>query len=205
MTGLPRLTPDTLDGAQRELYDAILAGPRADAFGRDFLVREDGSLTGPFDAWTRSPVVGSLLERVGMALRVETELDPGAREAGILVVARAWGHEFEWAIHRMLGVAAGLTESDVERIKNGEPLRDAGSATSIAVAIATGLVEDRRLSPDMLADAIATLGERVVVELVMTIGFYGLVSATLVLQPPGPDDVGAGELHGRNQIRRADA
>ena len=52
-------------------------------------------LAGPFDAWLRTPALGSLLERVGGGLRALTVMLPSAREVSILVLAAAWRAPFE--------------------------------------------------------------------------------------------------------------
>ena len=65
MSGAPcltPLTPEQLDDASRSLYDAVMASPRAEGAARRIIVREDGSLTGPFDAWLRTPGLGIHLE-----------------------------------------------------------------------------------------------------------------------------------------------
>lgn len=81
---LEPLRPDQLDQAQRRLYDAVLASPRGQGGARKMVLRADETLTGPFDAWLRSPVLGEHLERVGMALRTDTEMPAAARETSTL-------------------------------------------------------------------------------------------------------------------------
>jgi hypothetical protein len=71
---LEPLLPDLLDDEQRRLYNAVLESPRGQGGARRLILREDGTLTGPFDAWLRTPVLGEHLERVGMALRTDTIL-----------------------------------------------------------------------------------------------------------------------------------
>ena len=58
------LTPGELDPEQRRLYDAVAEGPRAQGATRPLIIREDGSLTGPFDAWLRTPGLGEHLSLI---------------------------------------------------------------------------------------------------------------------------------------------
>lgn len=181
------LDPTKLTNDQRELYDSVLASPRAAGRGRTVLVRDDGTLTGPFDPWMRSPRIGLLLERAGMALRTDAELAPGAREIAILVVARAWNADFEFWVHTIAAHACGVPEDVVEAIRIGEEPVIVDPVLSAAFAIATELVSTRRVSRSARDEATSVLGERGVVEVVMNVGFYQLVSATLeTFHPPAP-------------------
>ena len=87
---LDPLKPDALDEAQRRLYDAVLESPRGQGPARRIILRDDETLSGPFDAWLRTPALGIHLERAGMAFRTDTSLPDAAREVAVLVVAQAW-------------------------------------------------------------------------------------------------------------------
>lgn len=77
---LTPITPDGLDAAARALYDAVLASPRGQGPARQTILREDGSLTGPFDAWLRTPEPGMHLERAGIPFPTDTGLSGASRE-----------------------------------------------------------------------------------------------------------------------------
>jgi 4-carboxymuconolactone decarboxylase len=177
---LPPLAPDVLNVEQRQMYDAVLASPRAEGRGRSTLVRENGSLTGPFDPWLRSPAIGGLLERLGMALRTDAELSAAAREVAILVVAHAWAAEFEIAVHTLVARSVGVPDALLERIGVGMNAGvDLTDPLEVTHRVAAELVHDHHVTPATMQKALAVLGERAVVEVVMNAGFYGLVSATL--------------------------
>ncbi len=181
------LRPDQLDAAQRRLYEAVLASPRGQGAARRLIQREDGTLTGPFDAWLRSPVLGAHLERVGMALRSDSVLPGAARETAVLVVARAWGADFEWWVHRLVARREGVSEAAIEAIGRGQKPRSDDAACQAAHDVAHELVAHRRLDAVTFARARAVLGERALVELVTLIGFYQLVSGILAsFDPAGP-------------------
>lgn len=187
MTRLEPLAPDALDVAQRRLYDAVLASPRGQGGARRLIQREDGTLTGPFDAWLRSPELGLHLERVGMALRTDTELPAAAREIAVLVVARAWSADFEWWVHGLVARREGVSESAIEEIGEGRRPAFDDPACQAAHDVASELVQTRRLDTATLERARESLGERGLVEVVTLVGFYQLVSGILEsFQPPGP-------------------
>lgn len=181
------LRPEQLDDAQRRLLDAVLASPRGQSGARRFLQRDDGSLTGPFDAWLRSPVLGEHLERVGMALRTDTVLPAAARETAVLVVARAWSAHFEWWVHGIVARREGVPESAIEAIGHGGRPRFEDPACQAAHDVAHELVARRHLETDTLQRAREALGERALVEVVTLVGFYQLVSGILEsFDPPAP-------------------
>lgn len=184
---LTPLTPETLTDEQRVLYDAVLSSPRGQGPMRKMLVREDGSLSGPFDAWLRAPALGIHFERAGNAFRSDTDYPETAREVAVLVVARAWSADFEWWAHGMLARRAGVPESVIDAIAEGKRPDVDDAAMIAAHDVASELVYQRRLSDETLADSRKALGERATVELITLIGFYQLVSGVLEsFHPPSP-------------------
>ena len=187
----PRLTPlrpEELDPSQRALYDAIVESPRGQGPLRPMMLREDGSLCGPFDAFLRSPEPGLLLERLGMAMREDVVISPAAREVTILVVGQAWGAEFEWWAHTMLAKRAGVPEEEIDAIGHGRRPAFADPAVGAAHDVAVELVHGRRVEDATLERAREALGERGLVEVVTLVGFYQLISGVLTaFEPPPPD------------------
>ena len=184
---LTPLTPGQLDADARKLYDAVLASPRGEGPARRFILRDDGSLTGPFDAWLRTPELGRHLERVGMALRTDTVLSPAAREVTVLVVAKAWRADFEWWVHGILARSHGVADPVIDAIGHGRRPDFEADDCAAAHDVALELVHQRRLSAGNLDRARKALGERALVEVVTLVGFYQLVSGVLEsFQPPAP-------------------
>ena len=184
---LTPLTPDELDDESRKLYDAVLASPRAAGPGRRIILRDDGSLSGPFDAWLRSPKLGIHLERAGMAFRTDTVLAPAAREVATLVVARAWGADFEWWVHGVLAGRQGVSEEVIDAIGHGKRPDFEDPHCGAAYDVAIGLVHHRAIDRETLDHARSILGERGLVEAVTLVGFYLMVSSVLVsFEPPAP-------------------
>lgn len=182
------LRPESLDADQRSLYDAILASPRGQGAMRRMILRDDGSLCGPFDAALRNPAIGRLLERLGMALRTDMQISGAAREVAILVVGRAWGAEFEWWAHTMLAKREGVREEEIEAIGHGRRPEFSDPAVAAAHDVAVALVHQREVEDETLERAREALGERGLVEVVTLVGFYQLISGILeAFDPPPPD------------------
>lgn len=176
-----------LDAEQRRLYDAVLASPRGQGPTRRMILRDDETLTGPFDAWLRSPEVGVHLERAGMAFRTDTEMPDAAREIAVLVVAKAWQADFEWWVHGLVARRHGVTDAMIDAIGHGTRPEFEDPAWAAAHDVAHELVHARELGEETLARAKKALGERAVVEVVTLVGFYQLVSGVLKsFEPPPP-------------------
>jgi 4-carboxymuconolactone decarboxylase len=182
--GMPRLrtlVPADLDDPQRQLYDRILGGPRANGPRPAPLTDPDGGLRGPFNAMLYAPQVGEALQALGAVLRYRTALTDRAREIAILAVAAHWDSGFERYAHEAIGRTAGLTDDIFEALRSGTepPLRD---ETELAVyRVAHGLLTNRDLDDAEFADARDRLGESTLVELSTLVGYYGTIALQLRL------------------------
>lgn len=171
MSRVARLTPAQLDPAQRELYDAITSGPRAQGPQHFRLTGDDGELQGPFNALLLAPTLGGALQELGAAIRYRTALTPRVRELAILVVAAHWDSAFERHAHESVGRALGLTDDQLATQRTGDPAEDA--ATDLCRALVAGDVSDAQWSA-----AREHLDESTIFELTTLVGYY----ATLALQ-----------------------
>ena len=184
---LKSLPPDQQSAEQRALYDAVLASPRGQEPARSFVLREDETLTGPFDPWLRSPSLAAHFEKAGMALREETQVGDGDRELAILVVAKAWGADFEWRVHALAALRGGVPLDAIKAIATGDAPALDDPSQQVAYDLAMSLTHHRKVDDALALRASGTLGERGFVEIVMAVGFYNLVSATLEsFHPAGP-------------------
>lgn len=189
MARLPAHAPGSLSEAQQRVYDAIAGGRRATASSG--LVKPDGSLAGPFNAWVHAPHIGERIQAVGDALRFELSVPKRLAELAILCVAHSWQAQFEWFAHSRLAAAAGLEDDIIEAIRLGAepPLRD--ELDLVVYALATELLGPTHRVPEVLYQrAVVLLGLDQVVELVNLIGYYCLVSSVLnAFAVPLPDGV----------------
>src|SRR5919199_307234 len=87
---LERMTPE-----QRKVAEAIMSGPRR-------------SMSGPFNAWLRSPELADRLQKVGEDIRFNTTPPHRLNEFAILITAREWSSQYEWYAHYPLAIKAGL-------------------------------------------------------------------------------------------------
>lgn len=131
-----------------------------------------------FRAWLR--FAGALMPR-GTLPRDETELV-------ILRVADNSRCDYEWRHHERLGRAAGLTTADIDRVTDG-PLADGWTPRrSLLLRAADELHDRRELSDGLWAELRGELSEAQLIELVMLIGHYEMLAATIASLRIQPDE-----------------
>ena len=109
----------------------------------------------------------------------ESTLPPQLRELGILIVAAKWKAQYEWWAHERIARQEGLDEQIIESVK-AETAPDFSNPTEAVVYnFARELLDEHRVSEVLYAEAVDLLGETGVVELVILLGYYTLVSMTL--------------------------
>lgn len=178
MTRIPRLTPESLDGAQRELFGRIANGPRAghSAFR---LTGDDGALEGPFNAMLLHPPVGDPLQALGAAIRYRGNLTGRAREIAVLLVAVHQDSEFERYAHQRVGLQCGLTRAEIAVLGQGKhPALDDPRERAVAT-VTTRILTERTLTDQEYAKAERILGASVLFELTTLIGYYELLALQL--------------------------
>jgi 4-carboxymuconolactone decarboxylase len=182
-----------LTDEQRALYDTIAASrgrrPSGDGRRTSRVTDDDGRLLGPFNAMLYSPSVGSPLQELGAAVRFRTGFTARERELATLVVAARRRSDFEWYAHERIGRRAGITDDELTALRSGRqpPLADARER--VVYEVARALTDEGDLADALYAEAAATLGRPVLVELVTLVGYYAALALQLrvfrVGVPPG--------------------
>lgn len=184
MSRLAKLMPETLTSIQRRAYDEIVAlrarVPEShQSVYQPLKPQSDGSLSGPFNAWLRSPEIGTLLVALGGALRFRSSLPPRLVELAILVAAREWTAQYEWAAHARFAERAGVAPEVIEAIRRRrEPRLPPGNEAAV-YAFVVELLRTHGVSDATYQEAIAQVGEQGIVELIALLGFYTTVSMAL--------------------------
>lgn len=166
---MPRISlpsPDTMDAAQRQVYDEIVSGPR-------------GKLVGPLRAALHNPELAQRWQAFGALLRYRTSLSPRLSELAILVTGRACRAPLEWHLHRIEAEKAGVEAALIEAILAGTLPDGLAPADEAVLRYAEELNRLRSVTDATYAAALACLGERGVVELTALIGYYTMVAMTL--------------------------
>ena len=168
---LSNLDVGALSPTQQSVLDQIQQGPRGAS-------SMSNGLVGPFSVWVRAPSIGGATQALGAAVRFESSLPDHVREVAICTVGVYHRAKFEFAAHRKIAIEAGVDAEALERLRNGSDPAFSG-AEFIAYQIATQLLNDHRINPELYQQAITEFGEESLIELVTTVGYYCLVSHTL--------------------------
>ncbi|SEG64965.1 4-carboxymuconolactone decarboxylase [Thermomonospora echinospora] len=173
---LPPLDPRALSEAQREVYEAVTAGPRAARPPAFRITDGDGRLLGPFNAMLYSPAVGLPLQDLGSALRFRTGFTAREREIATLTAAAHWRSDYEWYAHERIGRRAGLTQAELDALREGRDPVLADARERVVHAATRELLAHGDLGDALYAEAAATLGRAALVELVTLVGYYGVLA-----------------------------
>ena len=162
---------------QRRLVQAIVAGPRKAMRG------------GPFQALLRSPELGDIVQQFGAHVRFKSILPDPLKEFAILVTARHWTAQYEWQAHRKMGVEAGLDPAKADALAEGKRPDRMSPDEAAVYEFAGELVRTGEVSDQNFAAIKERWGERGVVELILTVGYYTTVSMILNVHrhPIAPD------------------
>jgi 4-carboxymuconolactone decarboxylase len=173
MSRLDVIHPEAMSDAQRRVHDEIVQGPRGTVHGRGI------GLSGPFNAWIRSPTLADHAQRLGAFLRFGTALPARLTELAIIVVGRHMNASFEFAAHAPLAIRAGLDPAIVEAIRTRAAPSFAAADEAAVYELAMALVNRHDVDDVTFARARDIVGEAGLVELVAIVGYYGMVSLTL--------------------------
>jgi 4-carboxymuconolactone decarboxylase len=171
---MPALELAQMDAAQRSAAEMLINGPRKGVFG-------------PFIALLRSPELLDRMQRVGEYLRFHNAIPARLNELAIAITAHHTSNAFEWALHVPLAEKAGVARATLDAIGRGEqpagmPEDDALVHDFVIELLRTHFVSDARYDA-----AVRRFGERGVVDLVSTVGYFVAVCLVMnVAGTPGP-------------------
>lgn len=166
---MPRISlpsPDTMDAAQRAVYDKIVTGPR-------------GKIQGPLRAVLHNAELADRWQALGALLRYGTSLPPRLSEIAILVTGRACRSPLEWYAHRVEGEKAGIQPPIIDALLAQTEPPGMSNDDALVWRYAVELNRDKSVSNATYAAALQRFGERTVVELTALIGYYTMVAMTL--------------------------
>src|SRR5690242_13549065 len=185
----PQLTPEQMTPEQKRVAEAIMRGPR-------------GGLSGPFNAWLRSPEVGDRLQRVGEQLRFHSSIPAALNEFAILITAREWTSQYEWYAHYPLAMKAGLDAKIADELALGQRPSAMKEDEAAVYDFCTQLHRTRKVDDATFNRALALFGEQGVVDLIGVSGYYTAVSMTLnvaQVMPPDGAPLPLKPLNGRGE------
>lgn len=142
--------------------------------------------------WLVSAPLAEAARGLGKVCWSETSFSPREAEIAILATAYAYRAASEWTVHVVEARKAGLVDEHIAAIARGTAPAFAPNSREHAIyAVATDLLEHKRVSSANYAHGVASFGEAGIVELVSIVGYYGYLALTLntfeIEDPHAPD------------------
>ena len=155
-----------LSPPQQAAAQAIIDGPR-------------GALYGPFVPLIRSPELMECAQRMGEYLRYRSAIGTRLSELAILVTARQWDQQVEWAIHAPIAERTGIGADVIAAVARGERPRAMLVDEAAVHDFCVELHRDKRVSDATYAQALALFGEQGVVDLMGLNGYYTFLAMVM--------------------------
>ena len=166
MTRIKDWKLEDLSNEQKEIYDAIVNGPR-------------GHVVGPLRIWLNNPGLAKSAQTVGAYARYGTSLPQALSELAILTTGRVWSSEFEWEHHAPLAIEGGIDPKHVDTISLGKrPLFEKPEEQAVFDFAAEANIL-KNVSDITYKKLVDILGESAAIDIVGICGYYSLISMTL--------------------------
>ncbi len=163
---LPPLPRDRWSEEQRQHAEEIIRGPR-------------GALISPFVPLLRSPELMGHVQRMGEYLRYRNAIGVHLSEIAILVTARAFSQQVEWAIHAPIAIAAGVAAETVQAIRQGRRPSRMTDDEALVHDFCIELHREHIVSDSIWKRAIDRFDERGVIDLIGINGYYALLAMVM--------------------------
>ena len=178
VTRFPPLKAEELTPPQKAWAEMIAPPPR------------NAKITNPpYRAYVRNPDLAPRLSALSDYLRWNTSLPPRLSELAILITARQWTAQYEWFAHYPLALKGGLdpkVAGDIAAGKRPDNMKDDEAAL---YDLAIALYRDKKVSDPVYKAALDKFGERGIMDIIGIIGYYDLVSMTLItMEAEAPND-----------------
>jgi 4-carboxymuconolactone decarboxylase len=166
---------DEMTGEQKIMIDHLLAGQRQGA-------------RGPFNVLLRSPEVGDLAQQFGGSMRFHTALPRDVSETIIIMTGRFWMAQYEWTAHKAAALQNGVKPAIVDAIATGQHPAGMPPPMEVAYNFIDEVLTTHQVTDATFQAALATYGEKGVVDMLGLSGWYCLVSMVLNVDryPLGP-------------------
>ncbi len=141
----------------------------------DLAVAQRGT-GGSFNISVRDPDGGRLFFEMGDRVRFHMSVPDKLKELAILLTARYWGAQYEWLAHHRAAVRAGLSEEKIRAIAEGRRPVGMSADEEAVYNFVAELFKTKQVSDATFAAAKKVAGERGLVDLIVTAGYYQAVS-----------------------------
>jgi len=165
MARLKLLEKNEVEPIAREIYEKAEAS--------------SGKVLNLFKVLAHSPKIVRDWNRLGTTLLYKGTLDPDIRELAIIRVGELADCAYELAAHRQIGLNTGLTQAQIDDLGAWQESANFDDRERTVLKYTDELVHNIRASDQTFTDLQSHFNPRDIVELTVSIGYYGMVARTL--------------------------
>jgi len=159
----------------------------------DAIAQSRGVVGGPWLALLHSPEIAQRTMHLGSYVRFESTLDRKVLEFTALIAARELECKHEWAAHINHGQKAGIPVETVRAVYEKKGVENFSTEEAQIVSFVREMIHSHRVSEPTFQAIYGRFGEKGMVELTATIGYYAMLACTLntfdVYTATPPDDL----------------
>ena len=145
----------------------------------DNIAASRGVVGGPWLALLHSPEIAQRTMHLGSYVRFESILDHRVIEFTALVAARELDCKHEWAAHVNHGQKAGISMESIRSVHAKKGAESFSTEEAQIVSLVREMIHTHRVSEPTFQALYNRFGERGMVELTATIGYYAMLACTL--------------------------
>ena len=164
---LPLIKREELNDELKKVFDATTSNPNTVA-----------GMRGPNGIRIRSPGLMRNRGRDTRYLRYESTIGRRHVELAILLTARAFDAQFEWTLHELVGLKAGLEQEVIDVVKHNKPLTGLDEKDAAMIQLGRETFGKTAVRSETFSRALKAFGQETLVEIV---ALMGQSAATAVL------------------------
>jgi 4-carboxymuconolactone decarboxylase len=163
---LPTIPPAQYTAEQKKASEEFMAARKYPVFG-------------PFEPMMYSPDVMNQARSMGDYLRYHSSIGNTLSELVILVTAREWSQDFEWAFHYPIALKAGISKSIADAIADGRRPTGMSADEEIVYDFTTEVLKNKRVSDATFHRAEQRFGKKGTVDITAIAGYYAFLAMQL--------------------------
>jgi 4-carboxymuconolactone decarboxylase len=159
--------PGMMDDYGKLIYDRVV--------GLD----NPGPVYGPAAFSVHMPRVAEGMDLINQYLRYDSIIGRANIETAILVAAREFDQQYEWAAHEPLALAEEVPQSTIDVIKYHQDVEGLPQEPSLIIRYGREILRDHRLSAETWAEAVSLFGQQGALELAAIMADYAMAAIIL--------------------------
>jgi 4-carboxymuconolactone decarboxylase len=142
----------------------------------DYLIKTRGKVSNGYAPYMNNPVYVARIAQLGTYIRYESSLPQEAYELLALTTSAERNNPYEADNHALITAKIGIPQSTVDAAYKKTDLKGASEDHALYIHCAREMIRECRLSDESFEAARKKLGDRGVIDLIATIGYYNMLS-----------------------------